>query len=174
MNYFNDKRMKTLKKKDRREYIKELIKDNYKCENLCGNNNLCVKILPYFKCGHFQCIDTTIKINFCITCGERKRIIKDNEVYNLENTDEGEIIKQLEDKNIFMFNLDKYEYEHLKKLSFDEQYLIKKYMLLSILEDEQEQNRKEEYEKTNTKNNMDVDNLINSFINSNEDTLIIN
>ena len=74
--------MKTLKKKDRREYIKELIKDNYKCENLCGNNNLCVKILPYFKCGHFQCIDTTIKINFCITCGERKRIIKDNEVYN--------------------------------------------------------------------------------------------
>jgi len=41
-----------------------------KCENACTNN--CLRINKYFSCGCYQCIRTTLSINYCINCGNNK------------------------------------------------------------------------------------------------------
>jgi hypothetical protein len=41
------------------------------CEN-CGGTD-CPLIHNWFKCGHYQCIPTTMSIRYCIRCGCKER-----------------------------------------------------------------------------------------------------
>ena len=44
------------------------------CANCCSNKEDCFDIDKWFDCDHYQCRRTTIIINYCIECGNNKRI----------------------------------------------------------------------------------------------------
>ena len=57
------------------EYADEYADDGiHKCENSCSKKMHCFKIRPWFACGHFQCLSTTLAINYCINCGNAERV----------------------------------------------------------------------------------------------------
>ena len=45
-----------------------------KCENACYKEEDCFNIDKWFECGHYQSQRTTLLIEYCICCGNNKRI----------------------------------------------------------------------------------------------------
>ena len=54
------------------------------CENRCVNTELCYNIKRYFICECYQCVMTTLILNYCINCA---CMIPNEEVLSLRKRD---------------------------------------------------------------------------------------